>query len=880
MGHFVLQNHAVLKNLSLKLTDDDDPLFLHVLMITEEDFKSLKSQQGLLVDFDHFPSQLVRLLEQCHNANDNSASRFLLILEEEERESVLDGGRTCLKIVETNNFKPLVHLSLKIGGGSDAEIKKFMAANIKQLKEVVSRSEKQLSRSESQLAEAMRKLSTKCKEVEQLHQQWNQEKTEFHVRHMAELAQGQDKLAQAELVICLCGGIAVSSVVVSFGSEYSAARMVQLDWQKKHETEKQELEERHSHVTKELENQINNLKLQNQILFEKQCQSDSVNRLDMKLLLVRLDMKLLLARLDMKLLLVRLDMKLLPVRLDTKLLPVRLDTKLLPVRLDTKLLPVRLDTKLLPVKLLVVRLDMKLLLVRLDMKLLPVREQSKQLELLEKELNHIQRECASLRQQNVKLDTDYHEKEKVINSLNTRTAVLEQEVKDKVILLNKQQELLRSSNQQKAHLEESLAEKDRSLQRKQVSLRSLSDELVKANEILTKLQAELSSTNSKLKLRTSIALEQEHLLDTKQKELYTLQVQCSEQTERIKHLEAQEKQLSEALQDANMKLQDKDKLLKNNDNVINWLNRRLNESQSQFNPLQHGGPILGIGPAASTPLGGLPAPTASAVAKNIQLKALPTLSGGMLSFQLSKQMALLMLYKLVDSSHQVGRITACKQAIPIERLLYVGEDSANIFELRVSWGQHNEPSSLLSQFSRLKRYLFIQKLLNCPHKVDFGSVSDPLLRRQNWKHWESNPELRDLMSVNLTTIPHRLLGINYLLTFTYLRSRAEPFSQGSGAGPTSFTAMTSNSASVGTNSNTATMAATRAALQETKQAKLGVKVNPVNSNRGSEKLTQDIRSKSLGVKSAPLPFGTAARRDPVTAHHAIPSAYFPKPAPS
>nr|CAD7574427.1 unnamed protein product [Timema californicum] len=53
-------------------------------------------------------------------------------------------------------------------------------------------------------------------------------------------------------------------------------------------------------------------------------------------------------------------------------------------------------------------------------------------------------------------------------------------------------------------------------------------------------------------------------------------------------------------------------------------------------------------------------------------------------------------------------VSACKQAIPIERLPYVGEDSANIFGLTVSCGQHNEPSSLLSQFSRVKRYLFIQ----------------------------------------------------------------------------------------------------------------------------------------------------------------------------
>nr|CAD7570495.1 unnamed protein product [Timema californicum] len=53
----------------------------------------------------------------------------------------------------------------------------------------------------------------------------------------------------------------------------------------------------------------------------------------------------------------------------------------------------------------------------------------------------------------------------------------------------------------------------------------------------------------------------------------------------------------------------------------------------------------------------------------------------------------------------------CKQAILVEKLQYVGEDSANNFGLRVPCGQHNKPSRFLFQFSRLKRYLFIQKEL-------------------------------------------------------------------------------------------------------------------------------------------------------------------------
>nr|CAD7264031.1 unnamed protein product [Timema shepardi] len=70
-----------------------------------------------------------------------------------------------------------------------------------------------------------------------------------------------------------------------------------------------------------------------------------------------------------------------------------------------------------------------------------------------------------------------------------------------------------------------------------------------------------------------------------------------------------------------------------------------------------------------------------------------------------------------------SEMSACKQAIPIESLQDVGEDSANIFGLRVPCSQHNEPSSLLSQFSRLKHYLFIQV---APH------LSSRVLKTQDW----------------------------------------------------------------------------------------------------------------------------------------------------
>lgn len=49
----------------LTLSNDDDPTFLCRIVITRCDYEELKKQQGLLIDFDNFPSQVVRLLQQC-----------------------------------------------------------------------------------------------------------------------------------------------------------------------------------------------------------------------------------------------------------------------------------------------------------------------------------------------------------------------------------------------------------------------------------------------------------------------------------------------------------------------------------------------------------------------------------------------------------------------------------------------------------------------------------------------------------------------------------------------------------------------------------------------------------------------------------------------
>ncbi|KAL4713981.1 hypothetical protein ACJJTC_005612 [Scirpophaga incertulas] len=108
------------------LSDDEDPAFLCIIVLTRCDYEELKKQQGLLIDFDNFPSQVVKLFQQCASNN--------MFLQMQQTNPV----QYYLEIIEHNEFKRLVHLSLKTGPATDADIKQNMAETIINLKKTVS----------------------------------------------------------------------------------------------------------------------------------------------------------------------------------------------------------------------------------------------------------------------------------------------------------------------------------------------------------------------------------------------------------------------------------------------------------------------------------------------------------------------------------------------------------------------------------------------------------------------------------------------------------------------------------------------------------------------------------------------------------------------
>ncbi|XP_064284190.1 spindle assembly abnormal protein 6 homolog isoform X2 [Passer domesticus] len=246
-----ISNPVHKKDLAVRLTDDTDPFFLYNLVISEEDFQSLKSQQGLLVDFSAFPQKFIDLLQQCIQEQNKDIPRFLLQLVSSA--PALDHTPVSLNVVETNPFKHLTHLSLKFLPGTDAEIKKFLANCLKCLKEDKMMLEEKLKRTEEdltrQLSYTQQSLSEKSRELDKLKNEWTSYTTALSNKHSQELTSEKERALQA-----------------------------QTQYQQQHEQQKKELENLHQKSIQQLQNRLSELEVINKDLTERRYKGDSTVR--------------------------------------------------------------------------------------------------------------------------------------------------------------------------------------------------------------------------------------------------------------------------------------------------------------------------------------------------------------------------------------------------------------------------------------------------------------------------------------------------------------------------------------------------------------------------------------------------------------------------
>lgn len=158
-------------------------------MINDEDFKNLKADQNLLVDFDNFATQLISLLDQCHvplASTSKVPPKFLLELYEER-------GEWFCRFVEPKTIKNLCHLYLKISPASDDDIKTHMAVKIKQLTDNINNKNRDIVNMETRLNSMSDEFDKKVRELDQFEQKYYSEKNQLEMQTSHQLKIEKDR---------------------------------------------------------------------------------------------------------------------------------------------------------------------------------------------------------------------------------------------------------------------------------------------------------------------------------------------------------------------------------------------------------------------------------------------------------------------------------------------------------------------------------------------------------------------------------------------------------------------------------------------------------------------------------------------------------------
>ena len=226
--------------LIIKLTDETDPFFLYSLYMSEEDYQTLKIQQGLLVDFGAFGQRFIDLLCACEKDEKSHNPKFQLQFYSKEP-LPYDHGHANLNVIEINPFKHLCHLSLNFMPGNDADVKKYLATCLQTLRDdyaKLSRTHEETKQALTQKLDAtVESLNKKSVEYEKLRLDLESQSERMQTKHMQELNFERDKSMQ---------------------TQYAA--------QQKFEKEKKEFELNSVKTIKQLEQRLSELELDNKDL--------------------------------------------------------------------------------------------------------------------------------------------------------------------------------------------------------------------------------------------------------------------------------------------------------------------------------------------------------------------------------------------------------------------------------------------------------------------------------------------------------------------------------------------------------------------------------------------------------------------------------------
>ncbi|XP_024541699.1 spindle assembly abnormal protein 6 homolog [Selaginella moellendorffii] len=176
------------KVLQVQISDELDPFFLYSLELDDEDFKSLKVDQCILVDFSVFPHKFIELLEHCLDAKSED-HRFLAVLN-------VRTGDSTLNVVETNQFKHVNHISLCFRQGNDATVKSYLAARLGDYKGENLDLHQKLQKTLESLENSIKEADKLKEDLGSFKGAYSREVTELTAKHTVDVSRVKEKAMQ------------------------------------------------------------------------------------------------------------------------------------------------------------------------------------------------------------------------------------------------------------------------------------------------------------------------------------------------------------------------------------------------------------------------------------------------------------------------------------------------------------------------------------------------------------------------------------------------------------------------------------------------------------------------------------------------------------
>eukprot|EP00854_Cymbomonas_tetramitiformis_P007512 gene7512-8943_t len=195
------------------------------------------------------------------------------------------------------------------------------------------------------------------------------------------------------------------------------------------------------------------------------------------------------------------------------------------------------------------------------------------------ELSAAKEELERLRKDNLRMDSDVHERDKGLTQHQIELSGLKQQVTDKDELLKTLRQQLEAAEKHKAALEQSWQETRSASNRAEERVTAVSSEVKKGNQIIERLQSELRSAKAKSKLKAAVIAQQENLSNERQSTVDKLTRELGSKRLDADSLQEENVNLKTRVEDQKKKLEESQALLQSNQQMIQWLNQQVNEAQ-------------------------------------------------------------------------------------------------------------------------------------------------------------------------------------------------------------------------------------------------------------------------------------------------------------